>query len=291
MVSAMSRGFFWKPALIVGALVAFSSYSCADPIVFVTDSATPVNRATLFLGGQFSNAVAVSWTQAASFSNVTIDASLVSTDDGFRSGTAYLMSAIGFGTTPASEIVAPADFTAPFGNQFGSVPLTVLFSGLDLGPGTYYLVLSAPFQNQTGGSPLRWQIATNPVLTAAPSVTIGNTFLADSVFSTVDPFPPASSFGLDLQDRPMFDVSSVPEPNAAVFILISLGALMLYNRGIGDGIGQYRKTAPGSRVSKNSVFKTSSTLCRGVGSQNSVNPVSITISKSEPQNSCALTEF
>src|SRR6516165_3291734 len=96
----------WPSALLAGALVTFSSYASGDTIVSVTDSAIPVNRASFFLGGQFSNVVATSWTQAASFSNVTIDASLVSIDDTFRDGTAYLMNAIGPGTTPASEVVA-----------------------------------------------------------------------------------------------------------------------------------------------------------------------------------------
>ncbi len=234
MWSAILMRLSWKPILLAGALVTLCSYSSADTIVSVTDAAIPVSRATFFLGGQFSNAVAASWTQAASFSNITIDASLVSIDGSFRSGTAYLTNAIGSGTTPASEIVAPADFMAPLGNPFGPVPLTVLFSGLNLGSGTYYLVLSAPFRNETDGSPLRWQIATDPVITKAASVTIGNTFEADTSDSTVDPFPPASRFLVDPRDRPMFDVTSVPEPATSVLILISIAALILY-RAVGWG--------------------------------------------------------
>ena len=219
----------WKPALLAGALVTLCSYSPASTVVSVTDSANPVNRATFFLGGQFSNVVAASWTQATSFSNITINASLVSIDDSFRSGTAYLMKAIGSGTTPLSELVAPAVFTVPVGSQFGPVPLTVLFSGLSLGPGTYYLVLSAPFRNETDGSHLRWQIATDPVITTTTSVTIGSTFLADSFVSTVDPFHPASNFLVDLQDRrPMFEVTSIPELRTSLMILISLAALIGY---------------------------------------------------------------
>jgi hypothetical protein len=215
----------WPSALLAGALVTFSSYASGDTIVSVTDSAIPVNRASFFLGGQFSNVVATSWTQAASFSNVTIDASLVSIDDTFRDGTAYLMNAIGPGTTPASEVVAPANFTAPLGDPFGPVPLTVLFSSLNLGPGTYYLVLSAPFRNETDGSHLRWQIPTDPVITTAASATIGSAFLANTFNSTVDAFPPASTFLIG--ERPMFDVTSVPEPKTSVLVLTAT-ALILY---------------------------------------------------------------
>jgi hypothetical protein len=169
---------FRKPAFLAGALVAFGFCASADTIVSVTDSSTPVNRGALFLGGQLSNVVASLWTQTASFSDVTIDASLTSEDPTFLSGTAYLMSAIGPGTTPGSEVVAPADFTVPFASHAGSVTPTVLFTGLDLGPGNYYLVLTAPSQTQTVlGSPLSWQIPTNPL------VSTENSFLGNGAFS------------------------------------------------------------------------------------------------------------
>jgi hypothetical protein len=215
-----------SPALLAGALVAFSSYGSGETIVSVMDAAIPVNRAGFFLGGQFSNVVATSWTQASSFSDITIDASLASSDPTFRTGTAYLMNAIGPGTTPASEVVAPANFTAPLGDTAGANPLTVLFSGLSLEPGTYYLVLAAPFRNDLFGSPLVWQIPTSPTITTAASVTLGSSFLANTSFSTVDPFAPASDFSAgEDQDRLMFDVS-VPEPETSLAILISLAALM-----------------------------------------------------------------
>jgi hypothetical protein len=217
----------WKLALILGPFGAFCS---ASTIVSVTDSAIPVNRASFFVGGSNMNVVATSWTQAASFSNVFIDASLFSAESDFLSGTAYLMRAIGPGTTSASEVVAPEDFTAPFVGT-NPVPLTVLFSGLNLGPGTYYLVLSAPFSNEiVGQSPLHWQIPTSPVITTAPSVTVGNGFEANTVQSTVDPFPPASSFLT--AEVPMFDVTSVPEPKTSVVVLISLAALIFCRRRI-----------------------------------------------------------
>ena len=80
---------FWKLALVTLALFALPISSGAGVIVSVTDLAVPVNRAAFFLGGEFSNVVAASWTQNESFSGVTIDASIVTSDSSFRNGTAY----------------------------------------------------------------------------------------------------------------------------------------------------------------------------------------------------------
>jgi hypothetical protein len=211
---------FWKLGLLASALVTLFSYSFADTIVSVTDSLNSTNRAALYLGGQYSNVVATSWTQRAGFSNVTIDASLVSIDATFRSGTAYLMSAIGPGTTSASEVVAPVNFTAPLSSGGGPIPLTVLFSGLTLTPGKYYLVLTAPFQAGTNGSALTWQIPTIPVIMTAPSAKIGNAFEANTSLFPANPFPPASTFVFT--EHPMFDVTgvktTVPEPSSLLLL-------------------------------------------------------------------------
>lgn len=142
------------------------------------------------------------------------------------------MNMIGPGTTTASEVVPPVGFTAPIGSTSGEVPLTVLFSGLTLPAGTYYLVLTAPFVPNITGSPLAWQIATEPDIITAPSVTIGNTDLANTFNTTVEPFAPASLF-VTSTDRPLFDVvSSVAEPPSTALLLISLAVLMFGRRRI-----------------------------------------------------------
>jgi len=61
----MKRKIFRKLCLLTSALVTLFSYSYADTIVSLTDSLNLNNRGNLFLGGQFRNVVAASWTQGA----------------------------------------------------------------------------------------------------------------------------------------------------------------------------------------------------------------------------------
>ena len=69
-------------------------------------------------------------------------------DVGVTSARAYLLTQIGPGTTSANEI-ASGLYTAPeisveAHSDLDSAPYTLLFSGLNLAPGTYYLVLEGP---------------------------------------------------------------------------------------------------------------------------------------------------
>ncbi len=244
MTRSAYRPFFgildWRIFIYATLLFTFLKPSEANIIVSATSPAFPAVRSELFLGGEFSNVVSVSWTQNESFSGVTIDASVGTIDPSFRDGTAYLMSMIGPGTTPASEVVTPTNFTAPIGSSAPpfmttDVPLTVLFSGLNLAAGTYYLVVTAPsadFENLTG-SPLRWNASAPPIITTAPSATLGNTNIAFD--DAVKPFPPASAFQIYTVDQPLFDVL-VPEPPTFEIVLISLVLLLIFARGKGGVI-------------------------------------------------------
>jgi hypothetical protein len=76
------------------------------------------------------------------YSGVTISVNVGTIDPG-ASVSAWLMTAVGPGTTTASQI-ATTSFIAPTVANFTSAPpATAIFSGLTLSPGTYYLVLSS----------------------------------------------------------------------------------------------------------------------------------------------------
>ncbi len=190
-----------KVTLRVAPLFAICFSSLADTVVAVTDQTFPRNEAMYTLGGPNMNAVAISWTQTTGVLNATIVASLQGGGVNIRSGTAYLMNAIGPSATAANEVVAPVNFSAPAPppNLYGLFPLTTLFTGLQLNPGTYYLVITASQANSMG-----WAFASYPLVTKASSVTLGGAYTA--LGSSIASFVPASNFGSLPSNGFIFDV-------------------------------------------------------------------------------------
>src|SRR5579884_57844 len=169
-----------------------------------------------------------SWTQTGSFTNVAIGANLA-TDNGLSTstGTAYLMDAIGPGTTAANEVASPFAITVT-GNP-GINTMTALFTGLSLGPGTYYLVIDPSSFNQVDS--LFWDETSPPLQTLGAGVTQNSD---EQVNGTPNSFPPASSF-VDKSNSLIFSVtgdpvatSGVPEPAS---VLLTLGGLAIFGAG------------------------------------------------------------
>jgi hypothetical protein len=216
-------------ALLAGALATLPRAGNAITIVSVSDSGTS-GPGVLFLGGQFSNVVVASWTETGSFSGVTVRAAIGSVDSSFRSGTAYLTKAIGPGTTPTNQVVPQVSFTAPLvSSQFDPFPLTTLFTGLSLGPGTYYLVLAAPFRDQSF-SDLGWRFEPSGFVTVAPGVSLGNYSAANTFLSAVDSFAPASTFLILSGGQAFFEVSNIPEPKSLTLMLIGFALIICKSR-------------------------------------------------------------
>jgi hypothetical protein len=143
---------------------------------------------------QFGNYpfMVVSWNQANAYNSVSISFSgngTVST----ATGTAYLTTLMGPGTTMADEI-ASAAFSAPAGP---SSPIS-LFSGLNLFAGSYYLMVFAD-----PGSQIAWDATNSPSTTLGTGVTLnfptadGEYFSGDGAYA---PYPPASGSVISFQD-------------------------------------------------------------------------------------------
>jgi hypothetical protein len=164
------------------------------------------------LGGT-EGAYAVSWSQSNTYTDVTIAAVLGSFIVGETAeADAYLTTSIGPGTTVASQI-ASAVVTVP-----GTDPLSVtLFTGLTLGPGQYFLTLSAP----AGVNPAPgWTNTESPTVTVDTGVTNGPVYSTFGVVPSL--YPPASPFSPDSVSL-LYTVTSVPEP--ATLLLVGTAVL------------------------------------------------------------------
>ena len=171
-------------------------------------------------------AAMASWSQTGTFTNVAIAAEVdpgqPPTVSHTSTGTAYLMTQVGPGTTTAEELAnTPFSVTgAPF-----NPTLVTLFTGLTLGPGSYFLVLSAP-ADQTAG----WDFAVFP---STPQTAPGVTLTATNLSGIEAAYPPATSFTDTFDNILQFSVvgdvaSEVPEPGSLALLLI--GGLLLTGR-------------------------------------------------------------
>ncbi len=184
-------------ACLIGFAVLALSSVAADTIVSRTG---PVSGGAALLVNQ---TIMTSWTQSSAYSDVSISATLgwpegSPTPPPVLAGTAYLMNQVGPGASGANEIAS-----APFTTALGFTD-TNLFLGLNLGGGTYYLVLSSndgPF----------WANSVGPLttLSTAPGVQFNGNYISFDE----DAYPPSEMFSSDPRDF-LFSVSGsavVPE--------------------------------------------------------------------------------
>ncbi len=163
------------------------------------------------------------WSTTTSVNDVAITALLANGNQLPSTGTAYLTTSIGPGTT-VSEEVAQTDIDITCGLCQQEV---ALFTGLTLAPGTYWLTLGAPDQPV---SYLLWAASNPATLTTGPGVTYrGFDALAHSSFPPSGDFfypsPVVNSYSY------LFSVTgtSVPEPSSIGIFGLGL-AILGWNR-------------------------------------------------------------
>ena len=165
------------------------------------------------------------WTQSATYSSVVISATLYAegTTPALRSETFYLTDKVGPETTQAADEIASVTITLP---GTGTAPVdTVIFSGLTLGPGTYYLVKGPVTPGGTDGVGWSLNFSPGPVYTYGSFVGATPTFGPDGYINGGSaPYIPAGTLGsYGSQGAILLSVTNTPEP--ATFGLI--GAMLL----------------------------------------------------------------
>jgi hypothetical protein len=162
------------------------------------------------------------FTVSDTFQNVSIEVKLRGeTGSPSNSGTFYLTTRVGPGTTTADEIAVAPITGIPFIPDVTTVGYTTILSGLTLAPDTYYLVLFSGL----GIREIGW--LWNPIAateTTAPGVTIGEDLFGLS--GGLAAYAPASTLGLP--NRAQFFrvtgdlvVGRAPEPSTLALLAIA----------------------------------------------------------------------
>jgi hypothetical protein len=189
----------------------------ADTILSVTGP----HGSTLSLGAA-NQTLVTSWSSTVAYSNVSIG---FQSNFGPFNGTAYLMTQIGPGTTSAQQVG-----TSSYSVISGTPSLTNLFSGLSLGPGSYYLVVTSGLL-PPGGWDTPFTAGPAVVSTGVGVVRGAQYIVNDSLGSLNLAYLPASSFA-DLNS--VYDLefqvtgspaAQVPEPST--LFLLGMGVTLL----------------------------------------------------------------
>lgn len=231
-----------KKTSILPLLLAFVPFATAATIIQAVDNSSPNSMQLDLPGSAVTAAGVVSWTQTVGFANVSVSAYIFSEagPDGTPGDqyTAYLTNKIGAGTTAANQVANPVtNFAAPFDAPVPGTP-ALLFSGLTLGPGTYYLVIQSLNNSPSG---LLWESKAGLAPTFGAGVSGGNfsRALSDgSVGQLNGAFAPASDFPLmDIGGSVMYAVTGeaaandgVPEPASRALAGLGLIAIGVTRR-------------------------------------------------------------
>jgi hypothetical protein len=234
-------------------VVALTACPCASPAALLSFTS---GTGEFFVGTDLwagngdgtGDVVAASWTQAVAATSVSISAMIADLHPGpsHPPAMAFLTTSIGPRATIGNQVAPAVSFNAPA--RYPNPPYTTLFSGLDLAPGTYYLVLVGSADRRTGNVfPVRYSwwgegvhyggADNDAIVNLARGFSLGPYFNAynDPAYCDNAPFCglidesffPASEFD-DWDSRQsgylFFKVETVPEPATAA--LIALGAFL-----------------------------------------------------------------
>jgi hypothetical protein len=213
-------------ALFLFFASAISTVAHADVTIYSTSSSVSsgFSLENQYYDSQFG---AASWTQTGSYTDVGINAMLGDIYSG-DTGTAYLSTSIGASAIP----ITSQTFDFPSETD-GTVSL---FSGLSLGPGTYYLVVAgAPTETQCNLGPpylgcgTYWDASTTPTIISDTGVT-GNGFYGANHGSNTNP-PASTWYALSPTDFGDLLFSAEGDPSTQS-VIPEPGTLVLFGSGL-----------------------------------------------------------
>lgn len=177
------------------------------------------------IGGPTHQTLGVGWSSTIGYDNATIRARLYTVNAQANTITAYLTQSIGQNAQPGSQL-ATATVQAPLSEDW-----VTLFSGVDLAPGNWYVVLSAPTELNVNG----WVNGNGNPQTGA-GVTYISTLIAGGPGANTQ-FAPASIFSTNypsltiaVRGTPVPNEESVPEPSNFALGLTGIAASLAWRR-------------------------------------------------------------
>jgi hypothetical protein len=200
-----------KRSLVAAGFLAVAACASAGPITIVSATGT-------FNGQAIADWVGETWTQTGTYTNVTITAQLNGGVALPTTANIYLLNDLGPGTTAGSNQIAYELETMPAGTHG-----VTLFTGLTLGPGTYYLLADEVDAGWTGSS--------SPVYTTDTGISSISAFTNTGAIAG---YSPDTSYHLT-SGAYIFSVTGTPTnaaPEPGTFALLSLGtaAVVLASR-------------------------------------------------------------